>query len=59
MNNPKRWKAAALSIKAMLENFAVIGAALAAYEQKLWPAWPMAIVSALLAVIIAYGVPHD
>lgn len=55
----KRWKAAALSIKVMLENFAVIGAGIAAYEQRIWPALVIGICSAIGAILIAMVVPND
>lgn len=48
-----------MSIKTMLENFAVIGAGIAAYEQKIWPALIIALLSALFAIAIAMVVPND
>ena len=48
-----------MSIKAMLENFAVIGAGIAAYEQRIWPALIIGLVSAIGAILIAMVVPHD
>ena len=55
----RRWKAAALSIKAMLENFAVIGAGIAAYEQRIWPALVIGLCSAIFAIGIAMVVKND
>ena len=55
----KRWKSVALCVESLLTNFAVIGAGIAAYEQEIFPALPVASVAALLAIIIAFGVPHD
>ena len=55
----KRWKAAALSIKVMLENFAVIGAGIAAYEQRIWPALIIGLCAAIGTILIAMVVPND
>ena len=59
MNWRKRWRAAALSVQVMLENFAVIGAGIAAYEQKIWPALIIGLCAAIFAIGIAMVVSND
>ena len=55
----KRWISAAHCVEMILGNFAVVGLALAAYEQKIWPAFPLAVNAAVLAIFLAWMVPHD
>ena len=55
----KRWISVAHCVETILGNFAVVGLAVAAYEQKIWPAFPVAVCAALAAIIFAWVVPHD
>jgi len=59
MNLRNRWKSAAHCVETILANFAVVGLALAAFEQKIYPSIYFASCAAVAAIIIAWTVPHD
>ena len=45
-------------IKSILANFSVIGFGIAAFDQEIWPAFPLAASAAILAIILAWMVPN-
>ncbi|MDR2669271.1 MAG: hypothetical protein LBC14_04880 [Desulfovibrio sp.] len=54
-----RWKSLARCAEGMLSNLAVVGIALALFEQKWWPAFAIGAGTAAVALILAWSVRND
>ena len=55
----KRWLSLAHCAETILGNFAVVGLAMAIYQKAVWPALPIAAVTAFVALLLSWMVPHD